>query len=241
MRRFEAKLLMFEGDVFIMSEGRAQILKAIQGSGSISKAAKQMGMSYRHIWGNLRKMEERCGAPLIESVRGGRRGGMTTLTDLGKTALEEYSLKSKAIERALRFGPRPSLTVDGVLIEDGKIVLVQRKNPPFKGKWALPGGFVENNETVEEAVVREFREETSFKSEVAMLVGVFSEPGRDPRGHIVSVVYLLRRIGGRLKAGDDAGKCRWFPLDGLPGLAFDHEQILDLVKKTCLKGNEHKL
>lgn len=241
MRRFEAKLLMFEGDVFIMSEGRAQILRAIQASGSISKAAKQMGMSYRHIWGNLRKMEERCGAQLIASVRGGKRGGTTTLTELGKRILEEYSSRGVTIERALKYGPRPSLTVDGVLIEDGKVVLVQRKNPPFKGSWALPGGFVENNETVEAAAVREFREETSLKAQITVLVGVFSEPGRDPRGHTVSVVYRLRRSGGRLKAGDDAGKCRWFPLDGLPGLAFDHEQILDLVKKTCLKGNEHKL
>ena len=131
--------------------------------------------------------------------------------------------------------------MDGVLIEDGKILLVQRKNPPFKGLWALPGGFVENNETVEDAVVREFREETSLEAEVAGLVGVFSDPARDPRGHTVSVVYLLRRRGGRMKAGDDAGQCRRFPLDGLPGLAFDHAKIIDLVKKTCLNVNERKL
>ena len=127
------------------------------------------------------------------------------------------------------------------MVEDGKVVLVQRKNPPYEGFWALPGGFVENNETVEDAVLREFLEETALKASVAGLVGVFSDPGRDPRGHTVSVVFLLKRTGGRMRAGDDAGRCRRFPLDRLPGLAFDHGKILELVKKNCLNGNEHKL
>ncbi len=121
----------------------------------------------------------------------------------------------------------PALTVDGILIEDGNILLVKRRNPPFQGKWALPGGFVEYGERTEAAVVREVQEETGLKTEIVGLVGVYSDPERDPRGHTVSVVYVLRRIGGKTKGGDDAAEARFFPLDELPELAFDHAEIID--------------
>ncbi len=126
----------------------------------------------------------------------------------------------------------PALTVDGVLIEDGNILLIKRGREPFKGKWALPGGFVEYGERVEDAVIREFREETGLDTEIIGLLGVYSDPNRDPRGHTVSIVYLLRRKGGEIRGGDDAYEARFFPLDNLPEMAFDHEKIVRDAIKT---------
>ena len=120
----------------------------------------------------------------------------------------------------------PKLTVDGIILNDKKIVLIKRKNPPFKGKWSLPGGFVEYGEKTEDAVVREVFEETGLKTKIKDLVGVYSDPGRDPRGHTVSVVYLLEMQGGGLKSGDDASDVMFFDLRHLPELSFDHEHII---------------
>ena len=120
----------------------------------------------------------------------------------------------------------PALTVDGVLIENEEILLIRRGREPFKGRWALPGGFVEYGETTESAILREVREETGLETEIIRLLGVYSDPDRDPRGHTVSVVYMLRRKGGNLKGGDDASEARLFSLDSLPEMAFDHEKIV---------------
>jgi 8-oxo-dGTP diphosphatase len=120
----------------------------------------------------------------------------------------------------------PALTVDGVLVEDGAVLLVRRRNPPFAGAYALPGGFVDYGETVEAAAAREVQEETGLAVAVERLVGVYSDPARDPRGHTVSVAFLVRRRGGALAGADDADEARFFPLDALPALAFDHGRIL---------------
>jgi 8-oxo-dGTP diphosphatase len=120
----------------------------------------------------------------------------------------------------------PALTVDGVLLEDGSVLLVRRRNPPFAGAYALPGGFVDYGETVEAAAAREVQEETGLVVAVERLVGVYSDPARDPRGHMVSVAFLVRRRGGTLAGADDADEARLFPLDALPALAFDHARIL---------------
>lgn len=120
----------------------------------------------------------------------------------------------------------PLLTVDGVLIEDGAVLLIRRRHPPFAGHYALPGGFVDVGETVETAVVREVQEETGLVVAVDCLLGVYSDPARDPRGHTVSATFLVRRQGGTLAGADDADDARFFPLDALPPLAFDHAHIL---------------
>ena len=126
---------------------------------------------------------------------------------------------------------KPSIAVDGVWIKNGKILLIKRKNEPFKGKWALPGGFVEYGERVEDAVLREFQEEVGIKAKIKKLLGVYSDPKRDPRGHVISVVFLLE-AEGEPKAGDDAEDAKFFSLDNLPPLAFDHEKIIkDAIKE----------
>ena len=124
----------------------------------------------------------------------------------------------------------PKLTVDAVIFDAGKIVLIKRVNPPFKDCWALPGGFVEVGETVEVACAREAKEETSLDVEVGRLVGVFSDPKRDSRGHTVSVAFLCRKNSGTLKGADDAKEARWFSIEELPKLAFDHDKIVAAAK-----------
>lgn len=125
---------------------------------------------------------------------------------------------------------KPSIAVDGILIKNNKILLIKRKNEPFKGKWALPGGFVEYGERVEEAVLREFEEEVGIKAKIKRLLGVYSDPNRDPRGHVISIVFLLEGEGIP-RAGDDAKDAKFFDLDDLPPLAFDHDKIIrDAIK-----------
>ena len=119
----------------------------------------------------------------------------------------------------------PLLTVDALIIHKGKIVLVKRRNPPFKDRFALPGGFVEIGETVEEAAVREAKEETGLDIEIIKLLGVYSDPSRDPRGHTVSVCFLAKG-SGNLKAGSDAKDTGLFGLGEIPELAFDHNKII---------------
>jgi 8-oxo-dGTP diphosphatase len=121
----------------------------------------------------------------------------------------------------------PRLTVDGVIISDGNLLLIRRGNPPFRDTWALPGGFVDYGETVEAAVQREVREETDLETSIRRLIGVYSDPHRDPRGHTVSVVFLLTVENGTAMGGDDAAEARWFSLDALPELAFDHAKIIN--------------
>ena len=123
----------------------------------------------------------------------------------------------------------PKLTVDGIILEDGMILLIKRENTPFKGKWALPGGFVEYGEKTEDAVVREVFEETGLKTKISRLVGVYSDPKRDPRGHTITIVYTLEICGGNMKSGDDASDVKKFNTDNLPELSFDHDCIIQDV------------
>jgi len=123
----------------------------------------------------------------------------------------------------------PSLTVDTLILFENKLVLVKRKNPPYQGKFALPGGFVEIGESTEKAAAREAFEETGLSVEIIKLVGVYSDPQRDPRGHTVSVCYLAKG-SGKLKYGSDAASAEPFELDSIPELAFDHNKMINDAK-----------
>ncbi len=120
----------------------------------------------------------------------------------------------------------PALTVDAVIVKDGKIVLIKRKKEPFQGQYALPGGFVEYGETVEAALRREVLEETGLVVDVSSLVGIYSDPLRDPRGHVVSAVFAAVIVSGALVSGSDAAEANFWEITNLPPLAFDHAKII---------------
>ncbi len=124
-------------------------------------------------------------------------------------------------------GPEtPKLMVDVIIPSERGVVLIRRSNDPFRGQWALPGGFVEVGETVEEAADREAAEETGLAVEVARLVGVYSDPERDPRGHNVSVAFLARVLSGDLLAATDASEVTVLDPSAVE-LAFDHRKIIE--------------
>ena len=124
-------------------------------------------------------------------------------------------------------GPEtPKLMVDVVIPSEAGVVLIRRGSEPFEGKWALPGGFVDVGETVREAAVREVAEETGLAVEVSRLVGVYSEPDRDPRGHNVSVAFLAHVLGGQqMQAASDAAEVEVLDPNTVE-LAFDHSRII---------------
>jgi len=128
----------------------------------------------------------------------------------------------------------PATAADvAILLPGDRVVLVERRFPPLG--WALPGGFVEVGETLEAAAVREAREETGLEVRLVELVGCYSDPRRDARGHSISAVYL-GLADGEPRGGDDAAQARAFAWDALPPLCFDHDEILADVRRLILTG-----
>lgn len=133
--------------------------------------------------------------------------------------------------------PRPAVTTDILVFRfDGtrlNVLLIQRRNEPYKGDWAFPGGFMNMDEDADSCARRELEEETGLKLSNLQQFHTFSDVNRDPRGRTVSIAYyaFLSPDEGQTKAGDDASKAEWFPLPELPSLAFDH----DLLLQTALK------
>lgn len=124
-------------------------------------------------------------------------------------------------------GPEtPKIMVDIVIPAEDGVVLIRRGSDPYEGMWALPGGFVEVGETVENAAVREAKEETNLDVELERLVGVYSDPDRDPRGHNVSVTFLARVTGGDAEAATDADEVSVLDPSEVE-LAFDHRKIIE--------------
>ncbi len=137
--------------------------------------------------------------------------------------------------------PRPNLTVDCVVFgldeEDLKVMLIRRNLSPFKGRWALPGGFVRMDETLDEAARRELREETGIEKVYLEQLYTFGDMDRDPRERVVTVAYYaLVKLGfHKIKAATDAAKAAWFSIDDMPELAFDHQRIVETALSR-LKG-----
>ena len=116
-----------------------------------------------------------------------------------------------------------------------RILLIRRSNPPFKEQWALPGGFVDQDEDLEPAAQRELAEETGLSRLKLTQLQTFGKPGRDPRGHTVSIVFLSvvdKELTG-IQAASDAAEVRWFDIDDLPRLAFDHAEIISVALKRA--------
>ena len=128
--------------------------------------------------------------------------------------------------------PRPMVTVDVAVFaffkNKAKLLLIRRGNPPFKGKWALPGGFIGINEELEDAVVRELAEETGLTDVPLKQMHTFGKCGRDPRGRQITIVFMgiAHKNKNKIKAGDDAEKAQWFDIEKLPcNMAFDHDKV----------------
>ena len=132
--------------------------------------------------------------------------------------------------------PRPMVTVDAAVFKMQRnslhILLVKRKNDPFKDCWAIPGGFVEMNESLDEAVARELEEETGLKNVLLMQLYTYGDVDRDPRGRTITVLYYgyLTDSKTKVKGNDDASEAKWFPINNLPPLAFDHNKICEHLK-----------
>jgi len=132
----------------------------------------------------------------------------------------------------------PLLATDAVVFDEtGAVLLIRRKNPPFQGQFALPGGFVEIGETTQAAALRELKEETGLEGSSPLLIGVYSDPSRDPRGHTVGIAYLVRASSYDVRAGDDAAVARFVANWQQEEIAFDHRLIitdaLALKAKSC--------
>jgi len=139
--------------------------------------------------------------------------------------------------------PRPAVTADvAVLRMEGvpEILLVQRKDPPFKDMWALPGGFMEMDETLEDAARRELLEETAISAGEFIRFDTYDNPGRDPRGRTITQVFVMlwKKEMGLPRAGSDAKSLAWFELTTLPGLAFDHASIVNDVIQLMRTAKE---
>jgi len=136
--------------------------------------------------------------------------------------------------------PQVALTADCVTFSfDGKnlyVLLIRRGGEPFKGYWAFPGGFVNPDETAEEGARRELREETSLEAEYFEQIKVFSAPDRDPRQRTVTVPFIVLSSHTNVVASDDAAQAKWFPVDQLPDLAFDHKQIFEEARAALKRS-----
>ena len=133
--------------------------------------------------------------------------------------------------------PHPAMTADSVVFGfDGRmlhVLLIERGIEPYRGSWALPGGFMKIDETIEQCAQRELHEETNVTNVFLEQFHVFSRVGRDPRERVVTVAFyaLVRKSDFKIIAGDDAAKALWFELDELPPLAFDHDEIIKMARE----------
>jgi len=134
--------------------------------------------------------------------------------------------------------PRPAVTADIIVIktidDQSEVLLIERKHPPFEGMWALPGGFLEMDETLEEAALRELEEETGITGVTLDQFHTFSKVDRDPRHRTITTVFIgsADENTATPKAGDDAANVQWFQINHLPPLAFDHGEVMEMVKSN---------
>jgi 8-oxo-dGTP diphosphatase len=139
--------------------------------------------------------------------------------------------------------PRPMITVDVIAItERGKILLIRRRNGPYKGYWAFPGGFMDMRERIHRAAKRELKEETGLSAAKLFFFGWYDSPGRDPRGRSVTFVYCtVLKKEKPLKASSDAREALWFDGSSLPRMAFDHKKILmDFLSAGADTSSKHR-
>ncbi len=211
-----------EEGVLLMNDRVRVLLAGLEAGLSLQKATANAGLTSSAVGRWRAQVRVRRGADPLE-----RSGSQLRASALGAALLEEFEHRKAAHEAhevpKLR---APLLAVDGIVLLGGKLVAIRRRYDPFRGQFAIPGGLVEYGESLEEAVVREVREETGLETKVTSLVGVYSRADRDPRGHVISAVYELEVVGGTLDSGSDAAGVELLDLLSLPAVAFDHGEII---------------
>lgn len=224
-----AEITLTRDGLELIDETGLRTLQSVRTNG-ITGAAIDLGVSRRTVLRRLRTISERTGVPVYEDGR---------LTVIGSELIEQMERRQRLLEEQMEhLWRKPTLTCDGLVIRDGMLLLVRRGRDPFKGQYALPGGIVEYGETTEDCVVREVKEETGVETEVVRLIGIFSDPARDPRGHFITLLYELSEKGGKVVGGDDAESAGFYPLNELPSLAFDHSI---LVRKALVGRPGHSI
>lgn len=156
---------------------------------------------------------------------------LATMDSVNQRNMEEYKYHYKY--------PHPSVTTDCVIFgfdgEGLKVLLIERGDHPYKGSWAFPGGFLEMDESADEGAKRELMEETGLTAPFVKQFHTFSTPDRDPRERVLTVAYYALVRMSEVKGMDDAAQAKWFALDAIPKLAFDHEEIMRVAKEEIYK------
>ena len=166
--------------------------------------------------------------------------GAHAVTSECRNAISIFEIKAHlSREQLVHRWKSPSVAADSIVFENGRVLVVRRKKDPYRDYFALPGGILDEDETLEECAVRELREETGLRGEVVGLLDVFSDPKRDPRVRMVSAVFVVRSTGGNLEAGDDASDAAFVAIGSLPHLAYDHDRaIREFRDSVYFKGRE---
>ncbi|MCL5680768.1 MAG: NUDIX hydrolase [Candidatus Thermoplasmatota archaeon] len=204
-----------------LSEDEVKILGVINSGRTVDEASRELGITVEKLDKIISKLNQ--DAPYVERI-----DNDLSLTSEGKEFLQNVNrLRELLVFYAIHPYVRSAVTVDGIIFYKGNLVLIERKNEPYKGKIALPGGYVTYGEKVEDALIREMKEEIGREIRDQTLFTVVSDPARDPRGHTISIVYS-GRIDEEPEAGDDASKVFLVGREeiGKLQMAFDHQEII---------------
>lgn len=160
-------------------------------------------------------------------------GDSHTLSSACLNALSIFEIKVRlSREQLIHRWNSPSVAADSIVLRNGKVLLVKRMKDPYKDYYALPGGILDDEETLEECALRELREETGIEGRVDGLLAILSDPARDPRVRMVSAVFVVDYVSGEPRGGDDAAEALFMDIDRLPALAYDHDRAMALFRSS---------
>lgn len=208
--------LLYEGRP-LMTEGELSLLKSYsQGAGTDAGLLADIDARFLEITG-----------------KGALDKDSSSLSPECRNAMAIFEIKAHlSREQLVHRWKSPSVAADSLVCSGGMVLLIRRKKDPYGGYYALPGGILDEDETLEECAVRELREETGLNGRVAGLLSVFSDPRRDPRVRMVSAIFVVDVVSGSIMAGDDAADAKYVAIDDLPPLAYDHDRAISEFRNS---------